>query len=328
MSPRVDTLIRRVVRMASRLARPMAGPSAVVLMYHRVAQPMVDPWNLSVAPDLFDRQIAMLAKRYRLVPLDELPERLHRDRGGPPLVAVTFDDGYRDNLVVARPILEKHGCPATLFVTTGFIGWETPFWWDELAERVLCARRLPDRIALATVPGMTVQTDGHDRVDVLFAIWACLRKLSSPQRDAAMAELREALPGPMPADPNALPMGVDEIAAFAGPLFDIAAHTVTHPALTDLSLEAQTREIAESRIALERILDRPVSSFAYPYGDFDDGSVKAALDAGMKLACTTEPSSFGHRHPLLRVPRLQVKSIPPQELGLRIDSLIQLATPR
>ena len=54
---------------------------------------------------------------------------------GEPLsrsVVITFDDGYRDNLLVAKPILEEHGLPATVFVTTGYVGSNRDFWWDEL----------------------------------------------------------------------------------------------------------------------------------------------------------------------------------------------------
>ena len=111
-------------------------------MYHRVAEPPYDPWGLSVQPRRFEEQMRAL-KTFR-VPLSmgEFVARLEK-RALPQLaVGITFDDGYIDNLRVAKPILDETAVPATIFLTTGFLGGQQEFWWDELA-RLTLGRREP-----------------------------------------------------------------------------------------------------------------------------------------------------------------------------------------
>ncbi|MDX2169662.1 MAG: polysaccharide deacetylase family protein, partial [Deltaproteobacteria bacterium] len=117
---------RSLARLAARSGLPAVArrlrrqPRGLVLMYHRVdAAP--DYLGLSVPPALFEAQLARLRARARIVPLRELVARLADPRGiDTDLAAVTFDDGYQDNLDQALPILARQGVPATLFLTSGF----------------------------------------------------------------------------------------------------------------------------------------------------------------------------------------------------------------
>ena len=122
-------------RIAGRM-RDRLGPRAAVLLYHRVSDTPTDPYLLRVRTRHFQEQMDVLARRGRVIPLRALAA--HHRLGSLPhgAVAITFDDGYIDNLLVAKPILQKHGLSATVFMTAGTIGREREFWWDEL-ERVL-----------------------------------------------------------------------------------------------------------------------------------------------------------------------------------------------
>ena len=111
-------------------------PHATILLYHRVARERHDPWGQCVAPERFAAQMALLAEQAEVVPLARLPGAIGRRRPSRPLVAITFDDGYLDNLVTARPILERHGLPATVFLVSGWLGRDRLFWRDELARLV------------------------------------------------------------------------------------------------------------------------------------------------------------------------------------------------
>lgn len=94
-------------------------PGIRILMYHRVARlPRSD--QLTVSPERFEEQMALLARSRRVVSLAEVVRLLHGRERVADAVAVTFDDGYRDNLTLALPILEKYRVPATIFVTTDF----------------------------------------------------------------------------------------------------------------------------------------------------------------------------------------------------------------
>ena len=112
----------------------------LVLTYHRIAQPGIqaNPYYdhvISASPEAFQAQVELLADRYRIVHLDELPDfnSGRFARGGKPCVLITFDDGYRDNVDVALPILSRFGASATFFLTTAQVENPRLPWWDHVA---------------------------------------------------------------------------------------------------------------------------------------------------------------------------------------------------
>lgn len=104
--------------------------TAPILLYHRVASIKHDPLYLAVTPARFEEHMSYLRDKYDVIPLKKLCERIESKRLQGKEAAVTFDDGYKDNLVNALPILEKYNIPATIFVTTGQIGRQASFDWD------------------------------------------------------------------------------------------------------------------------------------------------------------------------------------------------------
>src|SRR5215207_9718003 len=96
----------------------------LILMYHRVAYLHSDPWNLAVTPQRFSQHLEILRQHTKPVSLRQLFEGLLNDNTDEYLVAITFDDGYADNLYNAKPLLERYNFPATFFLTTGYIGGE------------------------------------------------------------------------------------------------------------------------------------------------------------------------------------------------------------
>ena len=123
-----------IVRTAKRLVRrfvgrPIFGRS--ILLYHRIAEADFDPWNIAVTPNEFERQLFKLRSK-TILPLQEFA-RLHRQKKLPRnAVAITFDDGYACNALVAAPMLKSFGYPATFFVVSDAIACSEEFWWDQL----------------------------------------------------------------------------------------------------------------------------------------------------------------------------------------------------
>ena len=123
-------------------------PSAAVVLYHRVAVAPHDHHALAVSPEAFRSQVQHLCQSWRVLPLrtlaaaaasGDLPERG---------IALTFDDGYVDNLEIAAPILAELGVPATFYLTTELPGTRRRFWWDVLEEMLLWSDGCPERIEL------------------------------------------------------------------------------------------------------------------------------------------------------------------------------------
>ena len=109
----------------------------LILMYHRIAEEPLDPWRMAVTPTHFEEQLSVLRRTRYPLPLSEFVRRLSDDTLPANAVALTFDDGYQDNLVAAKPLLAAADIPAAVFVVTGFIDRQEEFWWDELVALLL-----------------------------------------------------------------------------------------------------------------------------------------------------------------------------------------------
>jgi peptidoglycan/xylan/chitin deacetylase (PgdA/CDA1 family) len=115
---------------ASRLDTVFLRNRALVVTFHRVNDTR-SPEGLTVSPRVFERYCRFFSRHFRVVPLRTLVKRLERREALNRELAITFDDGYRDNFENAVPLLEKYRLPATFFVVTRFIGTDIVPWWDE-----------------------------------------------------------------------------------------------------------------------------------------------------------------------------------------------------
>src|SRR6266404_6381924 len=122
----------------------------IVLLYHRIAQTPTDPQLLCVSPANFAGHANIIRQRGQIVALADGLDHLNDAGAGQPSVAITFDDGYADNLEIALPILSRFNAYATIFVTAGQIDSNREFWWDELDALLLQPGRLPGELSLST----------------------------------------------------------------------------------------------------------------------------------------------------------------------------------
>jgi peptidoglycan/xylan/chitin deacetylase (PgdA/CDA1 family) len=293
--------------------RPGVG---IVLMYHRVAEPGDDPWGLCVSPCRFAEQMEVLARGARTVPLAALPEAVAAGRAA---VAVTFDDGYADNLSAALPVLERYGIPATVFLATGWVGRPREFWWDELLRLVSAAPPHAGPVGLA-LKGAPCEWDGAAGRDWLYRVlWRRLRPLPYAEQQAALDAVAAWAGLPRLVRPSHRPLSADGVARLAAsPLVEVGAHTVTHPPLAELPPARQAAEIAESRAACEAVAGRPVASFAYPYGSHDARSLEAVRAAGFARALTTAGGAVTRDAAPLAMPRVPVGDWDGEALARRL----------
>ncbi len=251
-----------------------------ILMYHKVlpderarAYPL---GNLVVPASAFAQQMRYLAKACHVLPVGEALEAVGRaPANGKPLVAVTFDDGYRDNAEFAAPIMDRHGLRGTFFVPTDFLNGK-PLWWDRaaVAFRTLGRDALADRLPEAT-PVNDLES------------WLGYLKRCPPARRAEQIDLAcHGLELNLPADVFG-PMSIDQLRQLDARGHEIAGHSVTHPILPQLDDESLRHELVDSRRQLEDWLGHAVTGMSYPNGDHDDRVVAAAREAGYTWACNT-----------------------------------------
>ena len=130
------------------------GTPAAILMYHRVTELANDPHLLAVTPVHFGQHLEAIRAIGAPLRLEELVRALEQGRVPRRAVAVTFDDGYADNLHNAKPLLARHDVPATVYVTAGQVGGRREFWWDELDRLLLQPGTLPPVLRLALDGGV------------------------------------------------------------------------------------------------------------------------------------------------------------------------------
>ena len=294
--------MRRVLRRLHRWLRHRGGP--MVLMYHRIAAPDVDPWGLSVSPERFAAHVQALRAHRTVLSVDAFVARL-RSRDLPhDAIALTFDDGYSDNLRQAKPVLEAAGVPATVFLTTGRIGASEEFWWDELARMVLV--RTEPVSGNVTVDANELQID-LPPVDLAMEpraswrawdrpvtareatyqrLWQALQSCTPDARERAIARLRRLFGATHP-NPEDLPMCAAAIRGLVSNRISVGAHGCTHQLLTSLPSVARMEEIQKSRAEAEALSGLPVTGFTYPHGDRNAETIDMVRRAGYGWACST-----------------------------------------
>ncbi len=284
--------------------------ATLVLCYHRV-RPQVadDPYGLTITCDRFEEQLDALASWGRFMAPAELfePSAPVSDR---PRILVTFDDGYRDNLEHAFPILSRRGIPAAWFVVTGAVERSAPFWWET--------------VALAHRRGHDVPLGDPEGWRFLPAALRA-RRLSGVEARLSHADI-EQIASMCPTWPTL----VADARRFG---IVLGAHTSTHTSLGRLATADIEREVGDSLDALTRWTGRTPTLFAYPHGSPDDVSI-AAIDglrrAGLLFAFTTEPRAMtaiprpGSRA-ALTAPRIVVGDEGAHDLLARLSGLVEQA---
>jgi peptidoglycan/xylan/chitin deacetylase (PgdA/CDA1 family) len=316
--------LRGAARAATAALRRRAD-RGVILLYHRIAGPRMDPLELDVREERFAAQLAILARDATVLPLDEFEDRRRAGTLPPRATAITFDDGYADNQHLAAPALAAAGLPATVFVTTGMTGANREFWWDDI-ERVAFS----DRHLEPPVPGMSLSwkhADGAPRAAGAWRVlsgealtprhrlyrelFLALRAIAPAAREARLAALRAWAGVPDDARPSHRTMTLDELLALAAtPGITIGAHTITHPVLKLLPVADQQRELAGSGAQLAGWLGHPVRAVAYPFGTVHDVSAdtwRAARDAGFDYALINEPRTAWRWTSRWELPRFLVR---------------------
>jgi peptidoglycan/xylan/chitin deacetylase (PgdA/CDA1 family) len=316
---------------------------AVILLYHRIADLPSDPQLLSVTPEHFAEHLEVLRKGDYPTRLQELACSLRERNKVPRGVAVTFDDGYADNLMNAMPVLEQYDVPATVFVTTGYVGKERDFWWDELEKLLLRSDSLPPMLRL-NISGkvhewnLSFPSNSHEicehrwtvaehydpgpRQTTYRALHQLLRPLTDDERRRVLSALREwAGAGAVPLGHRA-PLSPAEVVELAeGDLVEVGSHSVTHPVFSILSATEQRLEIERSKSDLEDILGRTVRSFAYPYGaksDYTEETAAAVEQAGYLCACANFPGIVDATTDHFQLPRFLVRDWDGDEFSRRL----------
>jgi len=274
--------------------RSLLHSEITILAYHRILDRVneedyeFDPELISAWTPEFEWQMRYVRKHYTPITFRYLLDHLAGKQALPPRpILITFDDGFDDNYLHAFPVLKSLAIPATIFISTGYIGRERTFWFDWLVY--LCNK--------AAVAGKPVRLDGkvfsfsrnsthrHQEIANMFFY---VKRLPDDRLRRALMDVEQEMGVTYPEGgfTASRPLNWDQIREMAAHGIEFGSHAVTHPILANTSSAQLRDELTVSKACLEQELGRPVDALAYPVGHdfaFNGNVIAAAREAGYRI---------------------------------------------
>lgn len=307
---------------------------AIVLMYHRIAEPLSDVWRIAVSKKNFEAHLNFFKSSGSVMPLAELVDDFNKGRMRKNAIAISFDDGYIDNYLTAKPLLQQYDLPATFFISSGNIETANEFWWDELENIFLLSESLPpyfsmvisEQIITADLSNETTLTteirDKHaawnacvqqpptNRARLFYDMWSKLRPLLYVQQQILLNAIKEWTKVDYTMREDYKTMSKKQLMELSGNrLFSIGAHTGNHPALAAHILTYQKKEMMENKKFLEVATGNSVTLLAYPYGNYNSNTMLVARELGFTGAFTTEEHTIKSNSNNYSFGRFQVNDV-------------------
>lgn len=288
-----------------------------ILIFHRV-HAHSDPL-FPDEPDAasFAELLTWVRSAFTVIPLDRAVAALRSASLPPRALAITFDDGYRDNYEVALPLLNKHGMTATFFVAAGFLNGGR-MWNDTVIEAVRRAKGNELDLRSLALGRHDVRSAASRRA-VIDRLLPQIKYLAPAERASTVAAIAAHSGVSLPDD---LMMSSTQLQALRRAGMTVGGHTRTHPILSTLDERNAYEEIAGGKADLERILGEPVTLFAYPNGkpgrDYLGRHVEMVARAGFVAAVSTSVGVARAGADLLQLPRFTPWDRTEFRFGLRL----------
>jgi peptidoglycan/xylan/chitin deacetylase (PgdA/CDA1 family) len=301
---------------AHHFMRPFVAGAGVIVTLHHVRPPRPDRFQpnrlLEVSPDFLDDVVSWLRRSGAdLVSLDEMHRRLVTGDLRRRFVAMTIDDGYRDTLKWAYPVLKKHEAPFAIYIPTSFPDRIGELWW--LALEAVVARNAHIRLL---VDGNERSFDCAmlaDKRHVYAQLYGWVRSFKTEEAlRNVVRDLAARYRVDIAAFCDELCMNWQELAGLAAdPLVTIGAHTVNHVMLAKVPETSARAEMEMSRAVIEAALGPRPDHICYPVGDPTSAGpreFRIAAELGFKTGVTTRPGVIfpEHRHHLMALPRISL----------------------
>jgi len=292
-----------------RLGATLRGPAAVILTYHSVRERVDDgaEWigpGITHATKVFARQMELIASRFEPVTLEQIGAFVREGSSLPRrAVAVTFDDGFLDNVQYAAPILQRFGISAAFYLMVSQIDGTDAPWYSRVRNAFTKSKRSTWRH-----PGQEFAWDLKDEagrdaaMEIAFGI--CAPLTGEAQQEAVRKIERELdVEGARPPQRMMMTWGEAKSLRKAGHI--VGSHTLTHPNVAHVGDDGEVRrEVLESKRCMEERMQEPVTHFSYPHPalhpQWSERTLRATREAGYTTAVTTTkgPNRVG-QNPLL-----------------------------
>lgn len=288
-----------------------------ILNYHRVLD-VHDPMQPAV-PNCgdFDREMRWLTNSFNVAPLTEAVQQLRAGRLPARTICITFDDGYRDNLTNALPILESHGVKATFFTTTAYMDGGM-MWNDRIIESVRACPKDAKELDLSEF-GIGRYAVHQQRHLTVAAIIQDIKYRAFDERESIVMGVFKKFVGEN--TPRVM-MNAEELAAIHASGMEIGGHTHRHPILAQLTTAEAREEIKTNKEMLEAITGDRLLSFAYPNGqpntDYHEEHVGMLRSLNYEFAVSTSDGTASPQCDPYQLPRFTPWDETPLRYNLRM----------
>ena len=296
--------------------KPFLGGVGAILTLHHVRPPRAGRFQpnrlLEITPRFLRRVVKLLRRsRVDIVGLDEVARRMREGDFRRRFVALTFDDGYRDTLQNAYPILKEAKVPFAVYVATSFPDRLGELWWLAL-EAVIAKNERIGLIIERENRTFDCTTVAEKRALYEELYWWLRRRETEAELRAVVRDLAARYQVDVAAFCAELCMSWQEIAELAAdPLVTIGAHTVNHQMLAKLPEKTVRSEMDLSRTVIEAALGMRPAHLSYPFGDPGAAGPREfaiAKELGFATAVTTQPGVMfrAHAEAMTALPRISL----------------------
>jgi peptidoglycan/xylan/chitin deacetylase (PgdA/CDA1 family) len=308
----INFLFRILKTIKKRIATLRYG-SCAVLLYHRVVDLNTDPQLLAVSPVNFEKHLKILKSKYNILSVSEFENLIFSSKRFPKnSVVITFDDGYVDNYVEVMPLLEKYEAQAIFYISTGNIGNNQEFWWDEIERLFLLSTPILNSLIIETNNNSfnIINSDSINNESLYNQLLPILRSISVPERNEIISKLTTQF-NSLPPRISHRSMNIDELKLFSrSSSVVIGAHTQNHPSLAALNESDQLFEIESSKIFLEKLTGKSITHFSYPFGtvkDYNSTTESICKKLGFNYVAANYPFLVNAKTSKFNFPRFLVR---------------------
>jgi peptidoglycan/xylan/chitin deacetylase (PgdA/CDA1 family) len=299
---------------ALRFAHKLAAPASVVLRYHSIQdrpEQFADTIGCTSihATSIFQRHMELIAKRFSAVSLDDVALFLKGEKSLPQrAVAITLDDGYKDNFRTAAPILNRFGIPGAFYLLVDSVDRSKAPWYCILRHAFMTTRKPSWKDPATGMVHELTNSEGREAA-FLSATETCAKSSASAREEMTQNTVRSLEPEPFPNESD-LMMTWDDARTLAKSGHIVGSHTMTHPNVAQVSETDARYELANSKLKLEKELGRPVKHFCYPHPalnpQWNESTLKITEELGYTTAVTTTVGAVRSDARALAIPRTHI----------------------
>lgn len=296
-----------------------------IFLFHRVSPNRDLLWD-PLSPERFDAIISYIKSKYQLVQLEQHILNNAPDQKSKRLAAILFDDGYKDFIQYALPILKKHQAPTSMYIVTDCVANQIPPWTYVLDYHFINSKKLVLKLDKNILPIHLQQSsfkDNNSRINFAKEFKPFLKTIPNAQRlqlyQQVIASLNDVV-----VSPN-LMMGWDDLKQIKNEGVEIGSHSVSHPLLAKIETEDEIKaELQNSgNLIFEKLGHFPIT-ISYPIGSYNKNVKQIAINCGYKMGLAVNQISYNpSQQDLFEIPRIELYNESLLKTKLRISGIIQ-----